>query len=327
MQKPTKLPALNRLGRLPHHLKFTDEKEKPKRLTPRQIEEAAQFFIQSDRSNLRTTVLELLYEFVALTEATLFRLVFDRVAISKNPASFHHRLNVYVRDGLIEPISRSVLKQALRAGLPQPDAGSLRAYRLGPVGVEIAKIKFVTEVNAPLIVIDAEDYQAHDLLCAEAMFKMQTLWADLAKSEREDDRKKAGQVEVRGPRALTIWDSENQKAILAPDGLLIKHDLAGNFQRAYLVEYHNSNAMMHVKNKVAKYENLAKPEYRWLWQTWGLAEMPWIVALYRQPVTLEHYSEELARVAMKEDVKALYGSTFLADVWAGKLSIAPIRYK
>lgn len=325
MQKPTKLPALNRLGRLPNHLKFTDEKEKPKRLTPRQTEEAAQFFLQSDRSNLRTTVLELLYEFVVLTEATLFRLVYDRVTISNNLASFHHRLNVYVHDGLMEPIPHSVLKKALRAGLPQPGAGSLRAYRLGPVGAEIAKVKFVTEVNAPLAVIEAEDYQAHDLLCAEAMLKMQILWADLANSAQEDDRKKAGLVEVRGPRALTIWDSENQKAILAPDGLLIKRDLAGNFQRAFLVEYHNTNAMMHVKNKVAKYENLANPKHRWVWQTWGLAEMPWIIVLYRQPVTLEHYSEELARVAVKE-IKARYASTSLADVWAGKLSIAPIKY-
>lgn len=325
MQKPTKLPALNRLGRLPNHLKISDDKEKPKRLTPRQIEESAQFFIQTDRSNLRTTVLELLYEFVALTESTLFRLVFERVAISNNLASFHHRMNTYVREGLIEPVSLSVLKQALRAGLPQTEVGSLRAYRLGLVGIEIAKIKFVTEVNAPLMVIEAEDYQAHDLLCAEAMLKMQMLWADLANSEQEEVRKKAGLVEVHGPRALTIWDSENQKAVLAPDGLLIKHSLNGELQRAFLVEYHNSNAKMHVKNKVAKYENLATPEYCWLWQTWGLTEMPVIVALYRQPVTLEHYTDELARIALKE-VRASYAATRLSDVWAGKLSISAVKY-
>ncbi|MFZ6029630.1 MAG: replication-relaxation family protein, partial [Chloroflexota bacterium] len=267
-----KLPAIHRPGRVPVR----------EILTPAKIRNKAEELLNSDRSNLRNVVLEMLYEFVILSEASLFRLAYDRVAISDNPDSFHRRLNDYAREGLIERVSRGVLKQALRAGLPRPDNGILRAYRLGPVGEELARIKFVSEINAPLSAIEAEEYQAHDLLCAEAMLKMQALWHE------HPDEKLRGIVEVHGPRKLTLWDSAEQKAILAPDGLIVKHNLNGDFVRAFLIEYHNSNARMHVENKVAKYEALADPKYNWLWQAWELSEMPYIAVLYRQGATLEH---------------------------------------
>src|SRR5512145_1014020 len=310
MIHPDKLPAIHRPGRVPQR----------EILTPTKIRNKAEELLNSDCSNLRNMVLEMLYEFVILSEESLFRLTYERVAISDNPDSFHRRLSDYAKDGLIERISRGVLKQALRAGLPRPQTGSLRAYRLGPVGEELARIKFVSEINAPLSAIEAEEYQAHDLLCAEAMLRMKALWLE------HPDEKIRGIVEVRGPRRLTIWDSNEQKAILAPDGLLIKHDLAGNFIRAYLVEYHNSNARMHVENKVAKYEALANPQHDWLWQTWGLSKMPIIVVLYRQGATLEHYQDVLWQVANGKGIKGKYAEQPLAGVWNGDLSITAIKF-
>ncbi len=321
MSDIVKLPAIHRPGRLPGYLRQNADGERPKQLTPRQIEESAQYFLQTDCSNLRNTVLECLYEFVILSESSLFRLTSEQVEISNKPASFRARLNAYVRARLIEPVSRGIIIQALRAGLPRTSFGSVRAYRLGPVGYEIAKIKFVTEINAPLVINDTEDYQSHDLICAEAMLKMQILWAEMAK---KPETKSPGLVSVRGPRALTLWDAENQKGIVAPDGLIVKHGLDGIFQRAYLIEYHNSNARMHVENKVAKYERLAGKAYNGLWQSWGLEQMPFVTVIYRQGATLEHYQEELARVAVN-GVRAQYAAVSLADVWEGKLSIRPIR--
>src|SRR5512145_224259 len=223
MIQPDKLPAIHRPGRVPQR----------EILTPAKIRNKAEELLNSDCSNLRNMVLEILYEFVILSEESLFRLTYERVAISDNPDSFHRRLSDYAKDGLIERISRGVLKQALRAGLPRPQNGSLRAYRLGPVGEELARIKFVNEINAPLSAIEAEEYQAHDLLCAEAMLKMQALWHE------HPDEQGRGVAMVRGPRALTIWDNAEQKAILAPDGLVVKHNLNGDFVRAFLIEYHN----------------------------------------------------------------------------------------
>lgn len=318
-----KLPAIHRPGKLPGHLRSNADGELPKRLTARQIEESAQYYLQTDCSNLRNTVLELLYEFVILTESTLYRLTSEQVEISEKSASFRARLNAYVRAGLIEPVSRGVLKQALRAGLPRPSAGTLRAYRLGPVGFEIAKAKFFTELNAPLVFSDVEDYQAHDLICAEAMLKMQSSWHKLA-IEREV--KNPRQVFVRGPRVLTIWDAEAKKGIVAPDGLIIKNELDGTFSCAYLVEYHNNNARMHVENKVAKYERLAEGAYPGLWQSWDLEEMPVVMVIYRQGATLQHYKDELNHIAYK-GIRVNYIAVSLEDIWAGKLKSQQVREK
>jgi hypothetical protein len=148
------------------------------------------------------------------------------------------------------------------------------------------------------------------------MLKMQSLWLALAQNEDESWRQAAGLVEVHGPNTISVWDSNNQKALFAPDGLLIKCDMNGRFYRAYIVEYHNNNARMHVDNKLEKYERLAQREYAWIWETWGLTAMPWVLVLYRQHATFEHYQEELKK---RERVHASYAATSLADVWAGNL--------
>lgn len=321
MNSPEKLPAIQSHGRISKAVEFT----------PLQAKQAAKRVLQSDISNLRNTVLSLLYEFSALTEETLFRLVAERVAISENRASFRRRLNDYegggqrkgkgkeedddsnvMTGGLVERLSADVLKQARRAGLPEPSSGIQRAYRLGPVGVEVARMKFVTEDTGPLVSNDVEDFLAHDLICAEAMLRMAELWPVSAKP---------GKVEVRGPRSVTLWDAEERKAIISPDGLIIKYKLdTGEFERAYLIEYHNSNAKMHVKNKLAKYEKLAGLANTWL--AWGLSEMPIVVVLYRQPSVLEHYREEIRK---RGETRATYAGQSLAAVWDSKLTVAVIK--
>jgi hypothetical protein len=317
MDQPDKMPAIERTGHIP---KTKDNKEIL--WTPARIKQAAELYVQYNYSNLRTITLAFLYEFGVLTEPTLFRLVAQKVDVSNNPASFHRRLYGYEREGLIAPVSQDVLRKARRAGLPDPEQGILRAYRLGPVGLEIAAIKFGTEINIPLSTsITTEDYLAHDLLCAEAMLKMQSLWRALADSDDEEVKEKAGLVKVSGQNIISIWDQENHKALIAPDGLLIKHGMNGEFQRAFLIEYHNNNARMHVQNKLEKYEKLAHEEFNWIWQTWGLTNMPWITVLYRQEATLQHYQEELKS---RGGGCGSYAAVSLADVWAGKLSIRPI---
>jgi hypothetical protein len=320
MEQPTKMPAIERSGRIP---KTKDNKDIV--WTPARTKQATELYLQYNNSNLRTATLALLYEFGVLTERTLFRLVAQEVDVSNKPDSFRRRLYGYEREGLVVPVSRDVLRKARRAGLPEPDQGILRAYRLGPVGLEIAAFKFTTELNIPLSTnAITEDYLTHDLLSAEVMLRMKSLWLALADSEDPGIRKLAGRVKVCGPNEISVWDQENHKALLAPDGLLIKHDMNGVFQRAFLIEYHNNNARMHVKNKLEKYERLALKEYDWIWQSWGLTEMPWITVLYRQEATLQHYQDELSN---RGEVMASYAAVSMADVWAGKLSIRPIKFE
>jgi hypothetical protein len=145
------------------------------------------------------------------------------------------------------------------------------------------------------------------------MIKMRTLWKVHATSP--------GLVEVRGPREVSVWDPEKKVFIVAPDGLLIKRNLQGTFERGFLVEYQNVRALLQVQNKLKKYEEISRLENRWMWNFWGMDEMPWVLIVHRQGATLVHYQEEIAR---RVDITAQFAAIALDDIWAGNLFIKPL---
>jgi hypothetical protein len=291
------------------------KRRKPNVLTPADVRHKVDDLVQADFSNVRSVVLESLYSFGVLTETALFRLVRSQIAISDKLASFSRTLRRYRSTGLIILVSYEVMKKTKRAGLPMPDDRTVLGYTLGPVGEEYAKRKGWNGQN-PFQPVPDDDYQAHDLICAETMFRMQQLWSEMPEEKR-------GLVEVYGPRQVAVWDVNNGKAIAAPDGLLIKRNMSGTIERTFLVEYHNVNNMLHVQAKISRYEELAKPEYHWIWKDmWGLDEMPWVLVIYRQGATLQHYQQHLEA---RGETLAKYACTSLDDIWAGKLSIKPIR--
>jgi hypothetical protein len=57
-------------------------------------------------------------------------------------------------------------------------------------------------------------------------------------------------------RRWTIWE---------PDGLLTCHKLSSACEYAFQVERQNICALLQGKNKIEKYEELARPEYRRVW--------------------------------------------------------------
>jgi hypothetical protein len=286
---------------------------KPHAFTTAEINRKVEQYLTVNLSNIRNCILELLYHFVILLETTLFHLVGQQIAISENIGAFTRRLRQYRADGLLVSASHDVLKSAVRAGLPISDNSRLRAYCLGPIGEEYVKRKGWNG-NVPISSTN-EDVLAHDLLCAEAMLRMSSMWLTHPTSP--------GVVEVRGPRQLIAWDIEQRKTIVAPDGLLIKRNLKGDFERAFVVEYQNVRALLQVQNKLKKYEEIASTEYRWvLGDIWGLDEMPWVLIIYRQGATLQHIQEEIAR---RGEMVARFAAIALEDVWAGRLFIRPIR--
>ena len=161
-----------------------------------------------------------------------------------------------------------------------------------------------------------EDHLAHDLICAEAMVKMRSIWKTHETSP--------GLVEVRGPHEVSVWDTEKKVHVVAPDGLLIKRKPTGEFERAFLVEYQNVRSLLQVQAKLKKYEEIASPEYRWVWDHWGMDEMPWVLIIHRQESTLQHYREEIAR---RGETAARYAAISLDDIWAGRMYIRPILLK
>ena len=301
-----KLPAA-RPGRLPNVHTFT----------PFEIKSKVEALLITDRSNIRNCVLELLYQFVALTEETLYSAVGSQIALSKNLASFNRCLRYYRADGLIANVSQEVLKRCLRAGLPKSEA-HLRAYCLGPVGKAYVERKGWN--GGVPITLPNDTFLAHDLLCAEAMLRMSNLWLSHPTSP--------GQVEVRGPREVLAWHTDEKKAVAAPDGMLIKRSKDGStIERIFLVEYQNTRAHAHLKvqDKIAKYLEIAtNPESRWvLSDVWEVNDMPYVLVIYRQGTTLTDYQAEVARRGENMPVK--FASTALEDIWAGNLSIKTIK--
>jgi len=178
------------------------------------------------------------------------------------------------------------------------------------VGEEYARRKGWGD-GAP-ITSPAEEYLAHDLICAEAILRMQTLWLEHPSSP--------GRADVLGPRQVSIWDAEKKAFLVAPDGLLVKRKMDGQFARAFVVEFHNTKARIQVQQKLKKYEEVMR-EYPWIWEDyWDIPEMPWILVLHRQGATVGRYQEEIAG----RDLNARYAAVSLDDVWAGKLSITAI---
>jgi hypothetical protein len=280
--------------------------------TPAEINRRVDELLTADLSNVRNCVLELIFHFIVLTESTLFTYVSKQVAISENIETFTRRLRQYRADGLLATVSQDALKSVKRAGLPESKWAHLRAYQLGPVGEEYVKRKGWNG-NVPIASV-SENVLVHDLICAETMLHMSELWLFHPTSP--------GVVEVRGPREVLVWDAEKKAAVIAPDGLFIKRSKEGVFERAFLVEYQNVRALLQVQNKLKKYEAIARPEHRWVWDAWGLDAMPFVLVIHRQGSTLKHYQEEIAG---RGEMAARFASISLEDVWAGNLSIKPIR--
>src|SRR5512145_2128463 len=159
--KKQRLSPIQRHGRNPKARHFTNE----------EVNTIASRILSVDGSYERLVVLDLLFRYVSLTEETLFRLTYEQVAISANRHAFTSQLSRYRKDGLIVDVSPDVMRQVTEAGLPVPKSGSLRAYRLGPVGEEYARRKGWPG-DAPLPAVN-EKRIAHDILCAEAMLQMQ----------------------------------------------------------------------------------------------------------------------------------------------------------
>jgi hypothetical protein len=278
----------------------------PKHLSPSQIKQKVDQLLSTDRSNLRESILEMLYQFVVLSEKTIFDLLSDRFEISGRIDSFRRNLRTYRSDGLIANVSQDVLKRALRAGLPK-SSKPMRAYFLGPVGSAYADAReWGVSADKP-----KERTMAHDLICSEAMIRMGTLWREVNAT-----------VDIYGPREVAIWDRETNKSLIEPDGLFVKRKPDGEVERAFLVEYQNVNSPQQVHQKLSRYKAFSDPAMKKHWQeVWPMDEMPWILIIYRQPATLTQYQSNL------DDAGKLvrFASISLSDIWAGNLVIKPIQ--
>jgi hypothetical protein len=239
---------------------------------------------RDSRSNLRAYVVELLHSFLALTEARLFQLCASRFAISDNADSFAATLNRYQRDGVIMRLPYPIMQHANAAGLRPPADRRLIAYALGPVGEELAEM-VVGDETPPLRQARGDVRWVHDLLCAEAMWRL------------ADKYRAAGwRAEPAGPQQAAIWyvnerdPSARGRFVLKPDGLLRLVE-PGKPPRVLLIEFQNNSFAKDAKPKVRGYKQFfATADYTEYWRAqWHTESVPSAVIIYHKPPALKSF--------------------------------------
>lgn len=270
----------------------------------------AEALLVSDRSYLRTEVISLLHQYIALTQDRLEQLARLKIDFSPERDSFATTLSRYRLDGLIEAVPVSLVKRAAKFGITplRPDR-PLQAWTLGPVGKALARARWVDAEELPEVPA-TDEHRLHDLICTEAMFK---LW------ESNRNMKSSQQFHVYGPRQCAIWDQAKGAYLCRPDGFLLKKSAAGHVGKAYAIEYHNTPVGDRARKKVQLYENLAKhPE---LWQAhWPM--MPNVLIIARHVATLNQYRAVLNEYPA---VAGAYLGMSLDEVLASKLETMILR--
>lgn len=246
--------------------------------------QVAERLYRDSRSNLRTYVVKLLHNFLALTEERIFKLCVTLFAISDNPESFATTLNRYQRDGIIMRLPYPIMQIANAAGLRPPAGRRLIAYALGPVGEELASMVVGDDIP-PLRQARGDVRWAHDLLCAEATWRL----ADACRAN-------GWQAEPVGPQQAAIWyqnerdPSAKGRFVLKPDGLLRIAE-PGKAPGVLLVEFqHNSfgkDARPKLKGYKQFFENVDYVEH---WQSqWRMKSIPQVVLIYTHPAVVKSF--------------------------------------
>ncbi len=293
--------------------------------TPVEARAQAELLFRTNRSNLRTTVLDLVYQFLALSQEQLFRLCQERVQMSEDFNTFTRNLSNYATDGVVGRLPDSALREAHRAGWHArlPAHGPQRVYRLEAVGMELAKLEFNTDL--PLLHDGGLNHQVHDLLCAEAMLRMRETWA--ARRVR---------VEARGTQRVAMWQTKDEGKGgafgLVPDGLLVKYQPdQTTVEKAYLVELDNEAWASSAPKKIKAYEAVGKPTEanQEIWRkAWGVPTMPYVLVIYRHAEALRNYQKVFAQTYADLEPHCNYLALALDDIWAGNaLNVTPLRVK
>jgi hypothetical protein len=159
-------------------------------------------------------------------------------------------------------------------GLPVPEkTEDLQLYTLGPVGVEIAKMRYDIEPPVGYLAYTLERLM-HDIVVNEWMLRIGRLaitheW----------------HVDWIGEREATLYRDHHQ--ILKPDALIcLKKD---DQRRFYLLEYHNEDKSTRAAKKVRRYEQAYTSN---LWQeAWETDVFPPVLASFRKSIVGYGYQE------------------------------------
>lgn len=189
------------------------------------------------------------------------------------PRSFRRHRENRIVDRLAYT-SDKVEEKYLEYGLPLPDNKTyLQLYTLGPVGVEIAKLRYD--------IVPPEGYWAYSLERLMHDIVVNELVLRVGKLAVAHD----WHIDWIGEQEASLY--QNNRQILKPDALIcLKKDEQVRF---YLLEYHNEDKSTRAAKKVRRYEEAHSSN---LWQgAWETNQFPPVLSSFRKPIVGAGYQE------------------------------------
>ena len=188
----------------------------------------------------------------------------------------------------------AVEEKFLQYGLPVPeDKTRLQLYTLGPVGAEIAKMRYDIEPPHGYLAYTLERIM-HDVVVNELMIRIGKLAIE-----------HGWHMDWISEREATLYQDHRQ--VLKPDALIcLKQD---DIRYLYALEYHNEQRSTRAVKKIRRYERAYSSN---LWQeAWEVDEFPPILAAFRAPIVGHGYREG---VQDRDNVNCTYYGMSLASL-------------
>ena len=177
------------------------------------------------------------------------------------------------------PFARAALQSAYQEhGLPFDQ--ELQLYALGPVGVELAQLRFGTSPVTGYLAYPLERIM-HDIIANEIVLRI-----------RRFAFSRGWQTGISGTNNGALYSADYSHKILEPDVLLtLKKE--GEESRQFCLEYHNEDFRTRAERKVDKYENVRLSNAN-IWQTtWETDAFPCVLAVFGKHIVGEGYRDKL----------------------------------
>jgi len=170
-----------------------------------------------------------------------------------------------------------IVETFLQYGLPVPeDRAQCLIYTLGPVGIEISKMRYESMSPTGYLGYTLERVM-HDITVNEIVLLI------------------AGKAIAHG--WTPIWVGEQEASLYQGDQQILKPDALIRLkqeeqERLFLLEYHNEDKSTRAVKKVQIYERAYNSR---LWaEAWETDEFPLVLAAFRKPVVGQGYQENMA---------------------------------
>jgi hypothetical protein len=212
----------------------------------------------------------------------------------------------YVKQRVVDRLrftSTDVSKRLKELDLQNDDKDSALLYTLGPVGIEIARMRHDVTPPSGYLAYTLERV-LHDVVVNEIVLRLAQL------AEAHDWK--------------ATWMSKYESSLMRDDQQILEPDALIRFESkdreaTYLLEYHNEDKSTRAVQKVRKYEN-ARAGNLWR-EAWQVDEFPPVLAVVRDQIVGKGYRDGIAEQREGEGGCVFYGrllSDFIkkdAETW------------